>query len=39
MSITITGEKAPKPSIRDPPSGTFCLVRSIWKGYCNHEAG
>lgn len=28
MSITITGEKAPKPCIRDPPSGTFCLVRS-----------
>ena len=28
MSITITGEKAPKPSVRDPPSGMFCSVRS-----------
>lgn len=24
----ITGEKAPKPSVRDPPSGMFCSVKS-----------
>ena len=28
MSITITGEKAPKSSVRDPPSGMFCSVKS-----------
>jgi hypothetical protein len=28
MSITITREKAPKPSVRDPPSGMFCSVKS-----------
>lgn len=24
----VRGEKAPKPSVRDPPSGIFCSVRS-----------